>query len=160
MSDNNFNAITQIDECTTESQAGVDVGVSFTDSAFESNASSWFDCCGLFSSSSTRSQSIGGHGVDQSESQACNLFGCCAYEQTKTSEAGTGGVEEGTAESLTCCGMTAGYDADCKNGVPSCNLICTEKCEMPPALSLCGGGIAQGASAVCGLVSGVLSLLD
>ena len=160
MSDNNFNAIAQIKDSTTGSQAGVDVGVAFTDSAVESDSSSWFDCCGLFSSSSESSQSIGSHGFDQSESQDCKMFGCCAYEQANNSETGAGGVEEGAAESLTCCGMTCGYDAGCKNGVPSCDLICAEKCEMPPILNTCGEGIVQGANAVCGLVSGILSLLD
>ena len=160
MSDNKFNAIAQIEESATGSQAGLDIGVSFTDNAVESNSSSWLGCCGLFSSRSEKSQSIGGHGVEQSEGQELNLFGCCAYEQTKNSDVGAGGVEEGASERLTCCGLTCGYGAGCKNGVPSCDLICAEKCETPPILNTCGEGIAQGASAVCDLVGGVLSILD
>ena len=163
MPDQNFNAIAQIEESATGSQAGANIGVSFTDNAVESNSSSWLDCCGLFSSSSEKAQSIDGHGVEQSERQELSLFGCCfgccAYEQTKTSDVGAGGVEEGAAESLTCCGLTCGYDAGCKNGVPSCDLVCAEKCEIPPILNTCGEGIAQGANAACDLVGGILSIL-
>ena len=154
-----FNAIAEIKDSITTSQISVNVDASCSDNAVESNTASWFSCCGLFSSNSERSESIGGDGIEQSESQALNLFGCCAYEQTKTSEVGTTGVEEGGAEHLTCWGLTCGYTSSCKNGVPSCDLTCTDKFELPPMLSTCGEGITQGASTFCDFASGVLSLL-